>query len=469
MANADLLVTGARIHTLDPARPTAGALAVTGGVITAVGEPAELTALRGPGTTVLDLAGATVTPGLTDGHTHPLMGLDVATGLDLSGCRDLAALRTALAEAARATPRGGWVTGWNLDHNTFRDHPIDRTAIDDVLGAVPAFLRLYDAHSALVSGRALEIAGITGPRPFAQRAEVVCDAGGRPTGHLVEHAAIDLVTPFVPAPAAAERRARLLDLLRGMAATGLTTGHVMDLQSPGALELLAAAEDGDALPVRLLIHPWCMPGDGDEGVDRLIALQRQAGRDWRVAGVKFFIDGTVEGGTAWLEHPDCHGQGTDAFWPDAAEYTRALHRLDAAGVATATHAIGDAGVRHVLDGVEALGTPGHGTGSSTSRPCPTPSCRASPPSAWPPPCSRATARTPAPTARTPGPGGWAASVPNAPGGAATSARPAPPWCSARTGRSPATTRAGCSPRRGCGARRARRTPRQSGRSRRSPR
>jgi predicted amidohydrolase YtcJ len=76
-----------------------------------------------------------------------------------------------------------------------------------------------------------------------------------------------------------------------------------------------------------------------------------------VAGVKFFIDGTVEGGTAWLEHPDCHGQGTDAFWPDAAEYTRALHRLDAAGVATATHAIGDAGVRHVLDGVEALGAP----------------------------------------------------------------------------------------------------------------
>jgi predicted amidohydrolase YtcJ len=100
-----------------------------------------------------------------------------------------------------------------------------------------------------------------------------------------------------------------------------------------------------------------MPGDGEEGVDHLIGLQKRAGRDWLVGGVKFFIDGTVEGGTAWLEHPDCHGQGTEAFWPDPAEYARALHRLDAAGVATATHAIGDAGVRHVLDTVEALGTP----------------------------------------------------------------------------------------------------------------
>ncbi|MFD9126291.1 amidohydrolase [Kitasatospora sp. NPDC059571] len=355
MATADTLVTGALVRTLDPARPLASALAVTDGVITAVGEEQELKELRGPSTAVHHLAGATVTPGLTDGHTHPLMGVDLATGLDLSGCRDLAALRAVLAEAARTAPRGGWVTGWNLDHNTFGDHPIDRSAIDDVLGGVPAFLRLYDAHSALVSGAALAIAGIDGPRRFAQRAEVVCDADGRPTGHLVEHAAIDLVVPYVPAPPAAERRSRLLDLLRGMAATGLTTGHVMDLQSPDALELLAGAEDGADLPVRLLIHPWCMPGDGDEGVDRLVALQGRAGRGWRVAGVKFFIDGTVEGGTAWLEHPDCHGQGTEAFWPDPAEYARALHRLDAAGVATATHAIGDAGVRHVLDTVEALG------------------------------------------------------------------------------------------------------------------
>lgn len=93
-----------------------------------------------------------------------------------------------------------------------------------------------------------------------------------------------------------------------------------------------------------------------DGLDHLVELQRRDGRHRAVGGVKFFIDGTVEGGTAWLEHPDCHGQGTAAFWPDTAEFGRAVGHLDRAGVQTATHAIGDAGVRHVLDTVEALGT-----------------------------------------------------------------------------------------------------------------
>ncbi|MGW5121794.1 amidohydrolase, partial [Streptomyces noursei] len=122
-----------------------------------------------------------------------------------------------------------------------------------------------------------------------------------------------------------------------------------------APELLAAIEADGHLPVRLRLAPWCMPGIDADGLDHLVALQRRAGRHWRIGGVKFFMDGTVEGGTAWLERPDCHGQGTDAFWPDPAAYTHAVHHLDRAGVRTATHAIGDAAVRHVLDTVELLG------------------------------------------------------------------------------------------------------------------
>ncbi|MDQ1042638.1 putative amidohydrolase YtcJ [Streptomyces sp. V4I2] len=62
----------------------------------------------------------------------------------------------------------------------------------------------------------------------------------------------------------------------------------------------------------------------------------------------------MEGGTAWLQQADCHGQGTHAFWPDPAAYTAAVRQLHAAGLRTATHAIGDAAVRHVLDTVEGL-------------------------------------------------------------------------------------------------------------------
>ena len=345
MSTADAVVVGARVHTLDPANPVADSVAVKDGVIVAVG---DTDAWRGASTVVHDLRGATLTPGLTDGHLHPVLGVDSFSGTDLSGCRGVDDLRAALAAAARATERGGWVSGFGLDHNAFEGRPVDRALIDDVLGGIPALLLLYDGHSALAGSAALEAAGIDGPRGFASRSRIVCDASGKPTGHLLEDGAIGLVRRVMPVVDLGQRRARVLELLHAMAVVGLTGGHVMDAEGD-ALELIAGIED---LPLRLRIAPWAMPGDPadvDQRIDQLLSLRGTGGRRWSVDAVKFFVDGTVEGGTAWLEHADCHGQSTDSFWHDPAEYSRAVLRLDAAGMQTATHAIGDAGVRHVLD------------------------------------------------------------------------------------------------------------------------
>jgi len=352
MPTPDLILTGAKIRTLDPARPHATAVAVRDGVIAAVGDEGDVRAWRGPGTEVVALEGAHLVPGLVDAHSHPVWGLDMATGVDLSGVTDLAGLKAALATAARVD---GWVIGHGLDHNAFEGRPIDRALVEDVLAGAPAFLRLYDGHSALATGAALAAAGVSGPRSFAQRSQVVCDGEGRPTGHLVEHAAMDLLAEVMPRPSYAARRTRLVELLSAMAATGLTGAHVMDA---GDAELVGSVARETVLPVRLRFAPWCMPGVDEAGLAELIGLQGRGGRHWLVGGVKFFMDGTVEGGTAWLEHADCHGQGTEAFWPDPEAYAAAVRRLHAAGVRTATHAIGDAAVRHVLDAVAGLGPSG---------------------------------------------------------------------------------------------------------------
>ncbi len=277
----------------------------------------------------------------------------MTAGTDLSAVTDLDGLRAALRAAER---RDGWVLGFGLDHNAFGGRPVHHDLIEDALDGAPAHLRLYDGHSALVSAAALKAAGIHGPRAFAQHAEIVCGPDGRPTGHLIEHAAMDLVSPVLPVLPYAERRDRLVTLLTAMAATGLASAHVMDLGGHDVPGLLAAIEEDGDLPLRLRLAPWCMPGVTDDGLDALVRLQERAGRLWRIGGVKFFMDGTVEGGTAWLEHADCHGRGTDAFWPDPAAYSAAVSHLHRAGVGTATHAIGDAAVRHALDTVEALGT-----------------------------------------------------------------------------------------------------------------
>ncbi|MEU3413020.1 amidohydrolase [Streptomyces sp. NPDC006658] len=349
---ADLVLLSARL--LDPG--TGGllphtALAAERGRISFLGDDRDARALAGPGTTVVDLRGAVVTAGFTDGHLHPVSGAERTMGVDLSGCRDLDAVRTALAAAVRELRPGAWLRGWGLDPNAFGTAPVATAALGPVLDGVPALVDLFDAHSALASERALELAGVDGPRVFAQGSEIVCDAAGRPTGLLLEDAACEVVEAVAPRPTAAEVRARAAEVLAAMAASGLTGGHAMDANGD-SLAVYAALEAEDDLPLRLRIAPWCRPETDDAGIAELVRLQGTGGALWRVAGVKLFMDGTIDNGTAWLEAPDCHGRSDHAHWPDPRRYTRVIADLHRAGVPTATHAIGDAAVRHVLDSVE---------------------------------------------------------------------------------------------------------------------
>ncbi|MEV6342984.1 amidohydrolase [Actinoplanes sp. NPDC051851] len=351
MTAADLILMADRIHTMAPG-PQPTAIAVAGGTITALGARADAREWRGPGTEVIDLGSATVTPGLVDGHAHPVMGIGMTRGVDLSSVRT----RKGLEEALRSATAGpsGWLEGWGLDPNAFEGAPITNAVIVDAAGpGVPVFLSLFDAHSALVSPRALELAGITGPRAFVSGASVVCDADGRPTGHLLEMEAIDVVSALLPEDAPADRRARLRDLMARMAASGLTAANAMDFEED-SLELFQALEADGELPLRWRCAPFTMPGTD---LAHVIERQRHGGRRWRVEGAKFMIDGTIDGGTAWLDEPDTHGESTACFWPDPAEYAAAVRKLAGQDIPIVTHAIGDKGIRYVLDTLAGLPRP----------------------------------------------------------------------------------------------------------------
>ncbi len=349
----DLLITGARIRTLDPGRPYATAIAARDGILVHVGDDASARAQAPAGAEHVDGAGLAVVPGLIDAHLHPLDGTDHTPGADLSGCRTLDAVRGALRDE-RERAGDGWVLGHGLDYGAFAASGIHHAALDDVLGDAPAFLRFYDVHTALASRPALALAGVTGPREFDQAAEIVCDADGRPTGELREWGAIALVESRLPAPTREERLDAYARTLRAFNAAGLTGGHAM-VGSPAMLDDYAELEARGALTLRTVVALKQEPDVSDEQIAAHIELRDAAGRRWRGGVAKFFIDGVVETGTAWLLGGDARGESRAPFWPDPGRYAAVVAAYARAGFQCVTHAVGDAAVRCALDAYRAAG------------------------------------------------------------------------------------------------------------------
>jgi predicted amidohydrolase YtcJ len=356
----DTIIVGARVRTLaSESSDAADAVAITAGRIAATGPRAQVLPLAGPATELITHPEATIIPGLVDAHSHPIYSLGIVRGLSLTGVHTHAELLAAL-ERGRSEQEGEeWFLAWGLDPTAFEGRPISNAALHEVLGTDrPAYIKMFDAHSGIASASALARAGIDAPFMHPDGSGAAGDADGRLTGHLIEFPTMEIVEKELPAHGFADRVTQLRGLLQEMAAVGITAAHVMDLQDDDALDLLAAIESDGELPVRLRISPWVTPETTDEQVADLVAMQGRGGRRYRVEGVKFFIDGTVEGGTAWLSRPDSEGEGLSSTWVPAEAYAERIRQFDHEGVPTATHAIGDRGIRFAAETLAALPTGG---------------------------------------------------------------------------------------------------------------
>lgn len=352
---ADLVIIGARVRTLDPGTPIAGAVAIRDGRVVALGDPAEVRPWRGPGTQVIDGRGRVVVPGLVDAHCHALWGARAMRDADLTGAVGIQDALARLARAAADRPADDWLVAHGLERE-WVDGPVTGAILDAAVGGRPAFVSFRDGHGALANPAALRRAGVDGPRSFGDASSIVCDPAGIPTGELREPSAMEAVREHIPPMDAARRRAVYRAQLERLAAVGLVGAHLMD-DAPGDFADLAALEAADDLPVRLVVHVWLQPEMDDAQVADAIARARSAGRRWRSGAVKFFLDGVLEQGTAWLGAPDARGRTTAPNWPDPDRYAAVVARCTAAGLGCATHAIGDRAIRTALDAYVAAPVP----------------------------------------------------------------------------------------------------------------
>ncbi|MDR9373099.1 amidohydrolase family protein, partial [Conexibacter sp. JD483] len=353
-ARVGLAIVGADVITLDPARPHASAVAVgADGTIVAVGDDAEIRALADARTELVDGSGLTVTPGLVDSHIHPVWGALLARGPELREVHDVAALRAVLqAERARLGP-DALVRGWALDYAVLDGVAWPGELLEELAGG-PALVSYFDIHTHVATPSALAAAGIGAP-PRLEGASEIVFRDGRPTGELVELPAYWLVNDALDPIAPAALRANVRDNMRRFNALGLTGGHAMDGDLDG-YALLDALEADDELTLRLVVPLLLLPETSEQQVAEYLRHRDDRGRLWRGGVAKFFADGVVESGTAWLEQPDARGGGSHCYWPDEQRLHELIVRFAGAGFQCATHAIGDRAVRFVLDAYAAAAT-----------------------------------------------------------------------------------------------------------------
>lgn len=343
---ASLAIVGAAIRTLDPGRPGATAVSCRDGVILAVGSDAEVRETCDGATEVLDGAGLVITPGLVDAHIHPFF-IEQTRGADLTRCATLAELADALRAEQEAQAEGEWVLGWGLEYNVFGTNPITHGVLTEALGDVPAYVGFMDQHTAVATPRALQLAGAGATTRFGEAAEIVTE-DGIPTGELRELPALDLVRAAIPPLSAAAARERAVASLRRLNAVGLTGAHVMD-GSPATFDLVRDLEASGELTVRLRVPLWQKPEMTVDEFRAQLPLAGERGRLWQGGVAKFFIDGVIDSGTAWLYEPDAQGGGTDPFWPDPEAYAAAVSMFAGAGFQCVTHAVGDYAVHAALE------------------------------------------------------------------------------------------------------------------------
>lgn len=192
---ADVVVRNGKIHTGDPNRPQASAIAITDGRISTVGDDAAIASYIGDSTSVIDARGRRIIPGLNDSHLHVIRGgLNYVLELRWDGVPTLALALQMLREQAAATPAGQWVRvvgGFSKDQFAERRLPTLRE-LNEAAPNTPVFvLNLY--QSALLNRAAVRAAGYTEDTSNPQGGQIVRGRDGQPTGMLLAAPAATLL------------------------------------------------------------------------------------------------------------------------------------------------------------------------------------------------------------------------------------------------------------------------------------
>ncbi|WP_170984719.1 amidohydrolase [Roseomonas sp. AR75] len=344
---ADMLLRNGRIHTVDAGFSTTSAVAIRDGRFVAVGQAAE--AMAGPGTQVVDLGGRAAIPGLIDSHVHQHQWGMNLLAVPLLGARSIGDVVKAIGERARQTPPGEWVIASSLWHESIlaEGRLPTRWELDAVSPDNPVFIP-RGGHVVTLNSQALARAGITRDTPQPAGGVIVKREDGEPTGVLLIAGATSIARRALPPPPPAEEQAKLLVQamaeLNALGVTAVVEPGIFDAQA----QIYARLRDEG----RMTVRTWLLwRAANREQIARGIAAQQ----NWpqhemlRSAGIKFLLDGGVEGARMNEPYRIVPGEQTNPNYRGIlllpaggeAELLDGLRLIHRAGLPIQTHAVGD--------------------------------------------------------------------------------------------------------------------------------
>lgn len=279
----DLIVTNARVYTMDTRAPRAEAFAVTNGRFTAVGSTSDVRNLAGKSTQLFDARGMTVVPGFIDCHTHAVgetLLNEVLVGnpfeVEFVSIRSIIGK---LRERAQKTPPGQWVEGHFFDDTKVSDkRALTIRDLDEVSSEHPVIVRHRGGHTYFYNSKAFQLAGITKNTPNPMGGTYDKDANGELNGRVTDLASapfnkVGVRETYTPAQQEQRSRDGIAHMSREFARYGLTSVHhqggdlpaIQDVRARGDLRHRVSYEaSGRALDA--MISAGIKTGFGDEWI-----------------------------------------------------------------------------------------------------------------------------------------------------------------------------------------------------------
>jgi len=377
---ADTVYTNGRVYTVNDAQAWAEAVAIKDGRFLVVGSAAEVEAVTGEATEVVDLGGRMAMPGLIDVHVHPLSVAASWANLKIDDPGDADAMVEAIRQYAAAHPDLPMIRGeaWNL--GVFPDDSPRKELLDAITTDRPIYLISQTGHSAWVNSKALEMAGITRDTPITS--QIVFDrdpATGEPSGTVREFA-MGMVEKILPPTPLDNYAASLQLILKEFNSFGFTSLQPAEGARPW-IEGAAHLESSGGLTARLF-PAW----DWRTSISLMTTVEEaeEAISSWRdfqtpliyPRYVKIYYDTSPDSYSALLldDYVGRPGFKGKANLPKD-EFIEVMTHLNAEGIGVLAHVLGDGGGRELVDVFTAVratngdnGTPLHFSHAWMTRP-----------------------------------------------------------------------------------------------------